>query len=280
MKERRGGHRQWKFVVAGIALLVSACAHEAGTRAQASPSPAIDRIRARGELVVGTAGSMPPLNMTTREGDVIGLDVDLAHLVAGGMGVRLKLQTMPFADLLPALREGRVDMVISSMTITPSRNLESAFVGPYFVSGKSLVTTKDVASSVTNAADLNSERMTLAALDGSTSAYFVEKLLPRARLVKTADYDEAVGLVLKGEAAALVADHPICQVTAYRHRDKGLVALKNQLTYEPLGIAVPPDDPLLLNFLENLLFRLEASKDLDKLRKRWFEDTDWLQRLP
>lgn len=281
MIDRRAERRTWRRVVlAGITVLAAACVHGAEIRESVSPSPAVDRIRTRGELVVGTVGSMPPLNMTTRDGKVIGLDVDLANLIAAGMGVKLRLETMPFADLLPALKGGKVDLVIASMTITPSRNLESAFVGPYFVSGKSLVTTKEIASSVKSAEDLNSAEMTLAALEGSTSAYFVEKLLPRARLVKTPDYDAAVRLLLGAEVNALVADHPICQVTAYRYRDKGLVALKNQLTYEPLGIALPPGDSLFLNFLQNLLFRLEASGDLDKMRKRWFEGTDWIELIP
>jgi len=35
-----------------------------------------------------------------------------------------------------------------------------------------------------------------------------------------------------------------------RHRDKGLVSLITPLTYEPIGIAMPPNDPLLMNWME------------------------------
>ena len=48
------------------------------------------------------------------------------------MGVKLRLATMPFSELLPALEAGRIDMILSDMTMTPERNMKTAFAGPYF----------------------------------------------------------------------------------------------------------------------------------------------------
>ena len=42
-------------------------------------SPVLDRIQEKKELVVGTAASMPPLNMTTKDGQIIGMEMDLAR---------------------------------------------------------------------------------------------------------------------------------------------------------------------------------------------------------
>ena len=91
----------------------------------------LDRIVAKKELVVGTAASMPPLNMTMKDGQIAGMEIDLARLIAGALDVKLTLKQMNFNDLLPALQAGQVDMVLSGMTITPARNLKVAFVGPY-----------------------------------------------------------------------------------------------------------------------------------------------------
>lgn len=55
------------------------------------------------------------------------------------MGVRLRFVERPFAQLLPALEKGEIDVVMSGMTITPDRNLRVAFVGPYIVTGKSIL---------------------------------------------------------------------------------------------------------------------------------------------
>ena len=78
-------------------VLVTSCAHITVPPGSPSASPAINRIIERGELVVGTAGSMPPLNMTTKTGQIAGLEPDLARYMAGRLGVKLSFATMPFA---------------------------------------------------------------------------------------------------------------------------------------------------------------------------------------
>src|SRR4030042_3583667 len=80
-------------------------------------SPVLDRIQEKKELVVGTAASMPPLNMTTKDGQIIGVEMDLARLFAGGMEVKLTVQPMNFNELLPALEAGQVDMALSGRTM-------------------------------------------------------------------------------------------------------------------------------------------------------------------
>lgn len=267
------------LLVCAVGLL-SACAHMTGPQAGRSASPVIDQIIKKGELIVGTAGNMPPLNMTTKEGEIIGMEPDLARYMADAMGVTLRFERMPFAELLPALEAGKVDMVMSGMTIIPERNLKVAFVGPYFISGKAFLTKAKTIASVKDASDINSPDFTLAALQGSTSKLFVEEAMPRAYLVATKDYDEAVDLVIQGRVDALVADYPVCLVSLLRHPDEELVSVVTPLTYEPIGIAIPANDPLLVNWLENILTMLKGSGELEDLEDHWFEDASWLNRLP
>jgi polar amino acid transport system substrate-binding protein len=247
--------------------------------AKVSASPVLDRIQKRGSLIAGTAGSMPPFNMTTRDGQLIGLDVDLAKAIAATMGVKLELKTMPFAKLLPALEAGDLDMVLSSLSITPIRNLKFAFVGPYFISGKSVLTRKQTLAAAKAASDINAVNPILIALKDSTSEGFVKALIPKAKLLTAKTYEEAMNMLLLGEADAVVADYPFCAVQLFRYPDKGLATLAKPLTYEPIGIAVPPGDPLLVNWLENLLAVLDGSGKLEALRERWFKKGDWLKRL-
>ena len=77
----------------------------------------IDRILERGYVVVGTSGDLPPLTMRAKDGEMIGLDMDIALIIAMSMGVELGVEQLPFPELIPALESGKVDMIISSMTI-------------------------------------------------------------------------------------------------------------------------------------------------------------------
>ena len=243
-------------------------------------SPVLDRIIAKKELVVGTAASMPPLNMTTKDGQIIGMEADLARYFANGMGVKLTLKSMRFNDLLSALGKGQVDMVLSGMTITPQRNLSVAFVGPYFASGKSILTKQAKVELVDEIEKMNNRDKVLVALKGSTSQTFVEKLMPKAKLVLSDDYDKAVAMVKNDGAIAMVADYPICFLSVNRYPEAGLATLTKPISYEPIGVALPASDPLLVNWVQNVLSFLEKTGELEELTQRWFKDTSWISRLP
>jgi polar amino acid transport system substrate-binding protein len=66
----------------------------------------------------------------------------------------------------------------------------------------------------------------------------------------------------------------------FRHPDKGLYALVTPLSYEPLGIALPGNDPLLMNWAQNWLRDQEATGSLERTRDRWFKNASWLAQLP
>jgi len=261
-------------VVLAVSVLGVALAGEATRLA-----PVLDRILAKKELVVGTAADMPPLNMTLKDGKIVGMEVDIANLMAASIEVKLTLKPMPFNALLPALEAGQVDLILSGMTMTPLRNTQVAFAGPYFGSGKSVLIKQQNVASLQNTEMMNNPDMTVAALKGSTSQRFVERFAPKAKLVVTDNYDQAIAMVLDDKVRAMVADFPICHVAVYRYQDKGLTTLKSPLNYEPLGIALSPTDPLFLNWVQNFVTVLLNSGDLSLLQRKWFEDASWIPQL-
>jgi len=210
---------------ASVALLASLPAV-----VSAAESPVLSRIVKTSKLRVGMSGDQVPLNMTNKAGKVIGMEVDLAELLAGSMNVELEIITKPFGELLGALQKGDVDMVLSGMTITPERNLKVAFVGPYFVSGKSVLTKSQKLASITETTPIDDPSVTLAALSGSTSQRFVETVAPKAKLQKVASYDAGVKAVLDDKADALVADYPICVMSVLRHPEAGLATLVSHVS--------------------------------------------------
>jgi polar amino acid transport system substrate-binding protein len=249
-------------------------------RAQAADAPVLERIVRTGELRVGLSGDQPPFNAKDRDGKLMGLEVDLANLLAGALRVEAKFVTRPFPRLLDALDSGDVDVVMSGMAITAPRSLKATFVGPYLLSGKSILTTSKALAAAKTAGDINRANLKLAALANSTSEEFVKTVLPEATLVTTADYTTAVDKILAGEVDALVADMPICIITAMRHPGKQLATLTQPLTIEPVGIAVPPGDPQLKSLLDSYLAAFERTGLLEGVRKKWLENDSWLAALP
>jgi len=270
-----------KFMLASFLALVffTGCAQLQQGSSAVSTSPVLDRIQQRGELIVGTMGNMPPLNMTSKDGEIFGMEPDLARMLADAMNVKVRFVTKPFNRLLPALQNGEVDMVMSGMTITPARNLKVAFVGPYFISGKAFLTKIKNIAYADEAGDVNNPNTKIVALKDSTSQAFAETYLDKTTLFTVGTYDEAVDMVLKDKVQAMIADYPICVVSVFRYPDAGLLSVVTQLTYEPIGIALPANDPLLLNWTQNTLNNIEGSGQLDDLKLKWFAQGDWLDKL-
>jgi len=248
--------------------------------AQAADAPVLERIVESGELKVGLSGDQPPYNAKGRDGQLMGLEIDLANLLAGALRVEARFVTRPFPQLLEALEAGEVDVVMSGMAITAPRSLKASFAGPYMLSGKSILTNSKALAAAKEADQINRADLKLAALANSTSEAFIKKAAPEATFVPVSDYATAVNKVLADEVDALVADMPICVITAMRHPGKGLATLTQPLTIEPVGIATPAGDPQLHNVVDNYLDAFEATGVLEAIRAKWLEDDAWLAALP
>ena len=140
------------------------------------------------------------------------------------------------------------------------------------------MTKTDNIGALQKADGLNKAEFKVAALKGSTSQKFAETTAPKAKLVTTKSYDEAVEMLFNNKIDALIADYPFCAFTAFRYEDKGLIAGQSKLTFEPLGIAVS-EDTLLINWLQNFMIALEGSGQLKALNQRWFKDGSWIKEL-
>ena len=267
-----------KITLFAIVLVVSMIL--APIAATAADAPVATRIIDSGTLRVGMTGSQPPYNFVAKNGETIGFEVDIANVLADAMGVELKIVHKPFAELLPALKKGEIDVVMSGMTMTPRRNLQAAFIGPYQVSGKSILTKSKTLAAIADTEDLDQTKVKIVALADSTSADFVKKAWPEAQFTAVKDYDAGVKMLLEGTADALVADYPICALTILTHPEAELVTLDRPLTLEPIGMAVPPGDTVFLNMMENSFGTLELLGVLDQLEEKWFDRGDWLVALP
>jgi len=231
----------------------------------------------KGEIRIGMTGKQPPFSMKSKSGELMGYEVDLAKALAKNMGVELKLVEVPFADLMGALKAGKIDGIMSGMTMTPERNLNALFAGPYTLSGKSILTKSNKVAEFTAADNSTSgKKFKIISLKGSTSEQFVKNFMAKHEIILVNSYDEGVEMILNDKADAMVADKPICVITVLKYQGKDLVTTEEPLTIEPIGMALPPGDPQFLNLVENYLASMELSGTLQLLEKKWFNDGSWM----
>src|SRR5687768_15212933 len=137
----------------------------------------LSTILKKGEIRIGMTGNQSPFTMKEKNGELSGYEVDLAKALAKNMGVKLKIVEMPFSDLLGAIKAGKIDAVMSGMTMTPERNLEVLFAGPYLLSGKAILTKSKLIEETSAATAANEKKYRIVSLKGSTSVEFVKNYM-------------------------------------------------------------------------------------------------------
>ena len=128
-------------------------------------------------LVVGMELKYPPFEMTDSQGNPAGISVELAEALGAFLGRSVRIENMPFDGLLPSLKTGKIDLIISSMTATAERAQSIDFSEPYLRTGLALLVGKD--SPVKGIADLNPPRRTIAVKQGTTGHLYADAQLEK-----------------------------------------------------------------------------------------------------
>ncbi len=236
----------------------------------ATPAPVstIAKVQEKGALVLGTSGNMTPMTRQLENGDVVGLDIDLARVMADALKVKLVIKVMPLNELEGAVANGTVDVVLSNYTMTLDRNTKVAFVGPYLTSGKCLITkSPDLANA--KKSELTDKQSRLVVIEGSTSEAFAKALMKKATILPSQSQETAIEMVRTGKADAMLTDFPICQATVVNNPDDQFVSIFSRLTYEPIGIAMNANDIHFINWTQNFLDRMEKTGYLTALGEKW-----------
>lgn len=162
-------------------------------------------------LVVGMELAYPPFEMTDTSGKPSGVSVDLAHELGKALGRKVIIKNTAFDGLIPSLKTGKIDLIISSMTATEERATSIDFSDPYLSTGLCLLVKKVVP--VNGIRDLDQPGRTVAVKKGTTGHSYAVKNIKQARLLVLDKESSAVLEVVQGKADAFIYD----QMSVYQN---------------------------------------------------------------
>ena len=205
-------------------------------------------IQEAGELRIGVKYDVPPFGLNNPEtGEVEGFDVDLGTYIADKLGVEVTTREATSDNRIPLLVDDRIDLILSTMTITEERDLEIDFSEPYYVANGDVLVPEG--SDIQSLEDLNGKRVCTAL--GSTYAETIETEAPEADLRLVDLYSECFDLVQTGAVDAVSTDNVI--LTGMVIQDPSLQILGLQYTTEPYGIGIPEGDTEMKQFVDETL---------------------------
>lgn len=233
-------------------------------------------IRGAEPLRVGMELSYPPFEMTDTEGRPAGVSVELARALGRHLDRPVVIENIAFDGLIPALKAGTVDCLISSLTATPEREKSIAFSEPYLKTGLALLIASS--SPVRTAADLDVRGRTVAVKQGTTGQQWAAANLKEARLLVLDSEAAAVLEVVQGRADAFIYDSMSVYRNHMRHPKNTRAAL-TPFREERWAIGLRKGDDDLRRKVNAFLEAYRADGGFDRLgdaflgeQKRYFAE--------
>lgn len=103
----------------------------------------LENVKKRGKLVIASDIEFEPMEFYDKDGTPVGLDMDIVREVARVLGVTPEIRMVYWDKLFQTVKDGEVDIGISSVTILPERTKEMLFTHPYFDSGQVFLVRKN-----------------------------------------------------------------------------------------------------------------------------------------
>jgi polar amino acid transport system substrate-binding protein len=219
-------------------------------------------------LIIGMELNYPPFEMTDPAGNPTGVGVDLAHALAAYLHRPITIENMPFEGLIPALKTGRIDLIISSMTATDERRKSIDFSDPYLRTGLAILVQKD--SPIQGIADVDQPGVNVVVKTGTTSADYARDHFTHATVLAF-QQDSACALeVVQGKAAAFLYD----QMSIYQFAKKFPQATRGLLKpfqEESWAIGIRKGNTALENQVNAFLRDFKAHQGFDALGDKYLK---------
>jgi len=231
-------------------------------------SKTLDDIQKRGKLVVGVKFDTKLFGLKDPgTGKVEGFDIDMAKALAKkilGDENKVELKEVTSKTRIPLLKNGDIDMIIATMTITEERKQEVEFSDIYFKAGQSLLVKKG--SPIQSVADVK-KGVKVLAVKGSTSTDNIRQKAPDATVLEFENYQEAFTALKAGQGDALTTDNAI--LYGMVKQDPNYQVVGGTFTDEPYGMAIRKGDTGFVKYVNDFLKELNTSGEYDKMYEKW-----------
>jgi polar amino acid transport system substrate-binding protein len=228
-------------------------------------------------LVVGMELAYPPFEMTDTSGKPDGVSVQLAMELGKALGRPIEIRNMAFDGLIPALKTGKIDIIISSMTATAERAHSIDFSDPYLTTGLCLLVGKSVP--VSTIVDLDKPGRTVAVKKGTTGHSYAAARIKQASVLVLDKEAAAVLEVVQGKADAFIYDQ-MSTFKNYQRNKETTRAILTPFQTESWAIGIRKGNDELKGKINHFLGDFRRSGGFDKLGDRYLkEEKDAFRRL-
>ena len=222
-------------------------------------------------LTIGVTTYTPPFVMQGGNNDLYGYDISMMESLCKIMNKTCKFQPIRWIDLLPAVMNNKVDLAVSSITITPERSKVINFSLPYSLSYSRLLTNQNAKIKEPFSVDsLNGKRI------GVYKGTIYEDNAAHMGIINPVietyiGYEDALKALTNNEVDFILLDNPTALYWAANSSGAFKVVGKPSIYGFGLGIAVSPGDKDLIPELNKALLQYQNSEEYRLNYKRYLD---------
>lgn len=259
-----------RAAAARAAALVLAVLLAAGCAANREPDPRdlVPTPTPVPAIRIGMVEDAPPFSF--RQGErPAGIDVDLATYLGQDLGRPLRVFTMPYDDLVPALLDKRVDVIMSGLSISRLRELQVDFGDPIFRSGVGVLIRRSDASRWKSPAQVVKEAQRIGVTKNTTAERYVRENAPDSQVFGYVSNTNAIAELEQRRIDAFVADGPTVAWYAASHEGSMMPMLRPLLTQEQVAWGFRPSSRRLRERVNESIARWRSDGTLNGVLRRW-----------
>lgn len=261
--------------VAGIIIAL-------GLTGSATYADTLDNVKKKGVLVVGTKVDYAPFGFKNVEGKPIGLEPDLAADVARRLGVKLELVPVTSANRMNFLQEGKIDLMIATMSVSDEREKVVGIINPhYYATRVSVIAHKD--AQMHDEADLDGKR--ICSLAGAFFNARLQAEFTHQDLILFKSVPEIEAALAQRQCVGFVFDDVLLiykkRTEAEKWRDYDLIEL-TEFDPVPWGIAVRLEEKNTAwgKLISSIVTDWLRTDTLLNLENKWLsQNTTWLKAV-
>ena len=251
--------QRWRMGAIAFALLGGPIA--CGVPRTPPVAPAVPALR------VGVSPDAPPIAFR-QAGRLAGMEIDLATELAPALGRPLRFVELDWGALIPALLDGRIDVIMSGMTVTEPRQFRIAFGDPYLQSGLAALMRRRDAGRYDSPAKVLDMSARVGVVEGTTGEKFVRAHIPGASISLFGTSQDAVTELRQRRIDLFINDMPLIGWFVSENEAE-LAALRTPLTHDALAWGFRPDDDAFRAAANGILGRWKEDGTLSRILRRW-----------
>lgn len=213
------------------------------------------------KLVMATNAAFPPYE-SVEGNEIIGIDPEIAKLIADDIGRELVIEDMAFDSIIAAVQSGKADIAMAGLTVTEDRKQNINFSNPYTEAAQVIVVKKD--SPVASPDDL--EGKTVGVQIGTTGDIYAGDIAD-ATIERYSKYFEAINALSQDKIDAVIVDREPAKV--FVNDSDELKMIDKEFTLEEYAIGVAKENTELLDQINASLKKLQESGEIDKIINKY-----------